>query len=83
MTYFLVYNDVHFDAGLSLTLKDSVETVVLMNFAGSPKIQLRREPPILVVESGAWNTSKGRKAVHTRIKITSLALSSNSESAQR
>lgn len=47
-THFLVHNDVHFDTGLSFAAKDSVETVVFMELARPPQVQLRREPPVLV-----------------------------------
>jgi len=56
IAYFLVHNDVHSNTGLGLAFKDPVETVVLMEFAWSPKIQLRREPPIL--EDGLYASER-------------------------
>jgi hypothetical protein len=38
MTYFLVHDDVHSDAGLSPALEDSIETIVLVEFAWPSKV---------------------------------------------
>jgi len=83
--YLLVYDYVHFDTGFGPTLEDSVEAVILIKFTWPPEINLRGKPPVLGVGSYTatlrWRSS--RRGVHTMMKITSLALSNISDSAQR
>ena len=84
MTYLFVYNDVHFDTGFSPAFKNSVEPVIFIKFAWPPKIYLWRQPPILRNRSYVAKLHRGVvEKVHTMMKITSLALSNISDSAQR